>query len=513
MKHGLGTATTWAYRAQPGERIHIAGQSSSRSLPEGADWLLIAGDDTATPAIARFLEDLPADARGQVFLEVAEESHVYDLRELPNMKVTWLPRNGVSAEASNFLADAVAAADWRDGQCFAWLAGEQSVVRGLRRSLIEQRVLGKEWIDFTGYWKRETVESIEGDAAVPDADNHETAFEKSRAAAILGLGELLNRGTTTVAGLVEATGADDRALRKLLRYLEVLELVEPVGSTGPGSTASAACDFRPEEYRLSESGVYLTHEDVLEYLLDDGLMARQELALRRLEQAVRTGRPVYEEVTGHPYTDLQVDPRFSDRALENTARPAFFMAGLLAASQSLGAGTGPQRIVLHYRDANVLVAELVAAFPEAQVEIVALPTPAAWLRADLPAAVVDAAARDRISIVEQSVYEETAPADTILFAGTITEIADAEAVLALRRAACSLVEGGRILLLEDTQGIDHAEGPDEHDAEADLLNLTLTGGGFRTVTELETVIADAGLKFTAAEVVGWGSVLRTLGRA
>lgn len=123
----------------------------------------------------------------------------------------------------------------------------------------------------------------------------------------------------------------------------------------------------------------------------------------------------------------------------------------------------------------MLAAELVAAFPEAQVEIVALPTQAAWFRADLPAAVVDAAARDRISIVEQSLYEETAPADTILFAGTIIEIADAEAVLALRRAASSLVEGGRILLLEDTQDIDHAEGPDEHDAEADLLNLTLTG--------------------------------------
>ncbi|WP_334138731.1 siderophore-interacting protein [Corynebacterium variabile] len=302
MKHGLGTATTWAYRAQPGERIHIAGPSSSRSLPEGAERLLIAGDDTATPAIARFLEDLPEGARGQVFLEVAEDSRIYDLRELPNMEVTWLPRNGVSAEASTFLADAVAAADWQGGQCFAWLAGEQSVVRDLRRSLIEQRGLDKVWIDFTGYRKRERVESVEGDAAVVDADNHETAFEKFRAAANLGLGELLNRGTTTVAGLVEATGADDRALRKLLRYLEVLELVEPVGSTGPGSTASAAGDYRPEEYRLSESGVYLTHEDVLEYLLDDGLMARQELALRRLEQAVRTGRPVYEEVTGHPYT-------------------------------------------------------------------------------------------------------------------------------------------------------------------------------------------------------------------
>ncbi|MGO1709792.1 SIP domain-containing protein [Corynebacterium variabile] len=525
VKHGLGTATTWAYRAQPGERIHIAGPTTSRDLPEGADWLLVAGDDTATPAIARFLEDLPEDARGQVFLEVAEDSHIYDLRELPNMEVTWLARNGVSAEASTLLTDAVAAADWQDGQCFAWRAGEQSVVRDLRRSLIEQRGLDKSWIDFTGYWKRETVERIEGDAAVPDADNHETAFETFhemaeilpplaiRAAANLGLGELMNCGMTTVAGLVEATGADERALRKFLRYLEGLELVEPVGSTGPGSTVCAAGDYRPEEYRLSESGVYLTHEDVLEYLLDDGLMTRQELAFRRLEQAVRTGRPVYEEVTGHPYTDLQADPRFSDRALENTARLASFMAGPLATSQSLGAGTGPQRIVLHSRGANVLAAELVAAFPEAQVEIVALPTQAAWFRADLPAAVVDAAARDRISIVEQSLYEETAPADTILFARALTEIADAEAVLALRNAASSLVEGGRILLLEDTQDIDHAEGPDEHDAEADLLNLTLTGGGFRTVTELETVIADAGLKVTAAEVVGWGSVLRTLGLA
>ncbi|MGO2801797.1 MAG: SIP domain-containing protein [Corynebacterium variabile] len=522
VKHGLGTATTWAYRAQPGERVHIAGPSTSKGLPEGADWLLIAGDDTATPAIARFLEDLPEDARGQVFLEVAEDSHVYDLREMPNMEVTWLARNGVPAGASTLLTDAVAGADWQEGQCFAWLAGEQSVVRDLRRGLIEQRGLDKAWIDFTGYWKRETVESVEGDAAVPDADNHETAFERFhemaeilpplaiRAAANLGLGDLLNRGTTTVAGLVEATGADERALRKFLRYLEGLELVEPVGSTGADS---ATGDYRPEEYRLSESGVYLTHEDVLEYVLADGLMARQELAFRGIEQAVRTGRPVYQEVTGHAYTELQADPTFSDRTLENTARVASFMAGPLASSESLAAGTGPQRIVVHSRGANGLAAEFVAAFPAAQVEIVALPAQAAWFRADLPAAVADAAARDRISIVEQSLFEETAPADTILFARALTEIADADAALALRKAASSLSEGGRILLLEDTQDIDHAEGPDEHDAEADLLNLTLTGGGFRTVTELEQVIADAGLKVTAAEVVGWGSVLRTLGRA
>ncbi|MGP5642456.1 hypothetical protein ACTXO6_03765 [Corynebacterium variabile] len=112
------------------------------------------------------------------------------------------------------------------------------MVRDLRRSLVEQRGLDKAWIDFTGYRKRERVESVEGDAAVVDADNHETAFEKFRAAANLGLGELLNRGTTTVAGLVEATGADDRALRKLLRYLEVLELETVIADAGLKFTAA-----------------------------------------------------------------------------------------------------------------------------------------------------------------------------------------------------------------------------------------------------------------------------------
>ncbi|WP_312800539.1 hypothetical protein [Corynebacterium variabile] len=53
------------------------------------------------------------------------------------------------------------------------------MVCDLRRSLIEQRGLDKAWIDFTGYRKRERVESVEGDAAVVDADNHETPSRSS----------------------------------------------------------------------------------------------------------------------------------------------------------------------------------------------------------------------------------------------------------------------------------------------------------------------------------------------
>ncbi len=65
VKHGIGVGTTWAYRAQPGDRVHFYGPSVSRALPVDADWFLVAGDDTAIPAIARLLDELPGDARAQ----------------------------------------------------------------------------------------------------------------------------------------------------------------------------------------------------------------------------------------------------------------------------------------------------------------------------------------------------------------------------------------------------------------------------------------------------------------
>lgn len=57
VKHGTGVATVWAYRCQEGDTVHVAGPASSMA-PPSADWLLVVGDDTALPAIARLLDDL-----------------------------------------------------------------------------------------------------------------------------------------------------------------------------------------------------------------------------------------------------------------------------------------------------------------------------------------------------------------------------------------------------------------------------------------------------------------------
>ena len=69
--HGDGPAATWAAQAQPGQMVGIGGPRGSFLIPEAFDWHLLVGDDTALPAIARRLEELPAGKPVTVVLGVA----------------------------------------------------------------------------------------------------------------------------------------------------------------------------------------------------------------------------------------------------------------------------------------------------------------------------------------------------------------------------------------------------------------------------------------------------------
>ena len=66
--HGDGPAAGWAEQAAPGQRVTVAGPRGSFLIPLDYDWHLLAGDETALPAIARRLEELPAGACAIVLL-------------------------------------------------------------------------------------------------------------------------------------------------------------------------------------------------------------------------------------------------------------------------------------------------------------------------------------------------------------------------------------------------------------------------------------------------------------
>lgn len=160
LHHDAGPATRWAYTARPGDILAMFGPSPDyvRPVPlatsvAASDWLLLAGDETALPAIGALVETLPADARAVAYIEVDNPAEEQRLTTRGQLAVHWLHRNGVPAGRGDLLTEAVRAADFPPGKVFAWLAGEAGVVRTLRRHLVDERGVDKRSIDFTGHWR------------------------------------------------------------------------------------------------------------------------------------------------------------------------------------------------------------------------------------------------------------------------------------------------------------------------------------------------------------------------
>ncbi|WP_406722218.1 siderophore-interacting protein [Streptomyces althioticus] len=175
-----GPASAWAGAARPGDRLGMVGPSAIYTGPvaltdsiTSADWLLIAGDETALPAIGTLLEALPERARAHVYIEVADRAEQQTFQTAGDATLHWLHRDGTPAGRSEALIDAVRGAEFPPGRPFAWLAGEAGVVRTLRRHLVNDRGLDKRAIDFSGYWR---VKLTQDDA--PTAEDMAEAQER-----------------------------------------------------------------------------------------------------------------------------------------------------------------------------------------------------------------------------------------------------------------------------------------------------------------------------------------------
>jgi NADPH-dependent ferric siderophore reductase len=407
VKHGIGVGTIWAYRAQPGDRIHIYGPSVSRTVPIDVDWLLVAGDDTAIPAIARLLDELPHDARARVFIEVSAENDRIAMLRLPHVEVTWLVRESAGAGAPDLLLSAVKNSGWTQWRPFAWIAGEHTAVRDLRRHLVEDRGLPKTDIEFTGYWRRGEAISLEEDEAVPDPEKTITPFEKLheltemipliaiRTAVELGVPDLISRGVTSTGELAIKSGSDERALAKPLRYLHSLDLLS---------------ETEPGRYRLTAVGEVLTNDFMADALHPNGVQGREMLGIYGLTESTRTGRASYASVTGHTFADVRTDQDCEDRYLEYLAKFQPALAEPIANSDLL---TGARHLVIHSGGAGAHAREFVAVHPDLRITICSLPAQADWLRRDLPETIPDEQQRARVSIAEQSVFEPSPVADAV----------------------------------------------------------------------------------------------------
>ena len=160
--HDAGPATTWAANARPGQYLGIGGPRGSLVIPTGFDWHLLIGDDTALPAMARRLEELPRGVRSIVIAEVAGSYAQVDFKSHSEMQVIWCHRGEAppseaapgAATPGSLLASLAALPPLPSGEGYAWAAAESSVVRQIRAHLVTQRGMHKSRIRAAAYWKR-----------------------------------------------------------------------------------------------------------------------------------------------------------------------------------------------------------------------------------------------------------------------------------------------------------------------------------------------------------------------
>ncbi|MFI8355648.1 siderophore-interacting protein [Streptomyces cyaneofuscatus] len=148
-----GPASRWGAAARPGDVLGMVGPSSlyARPLPSGARRMLLAGDETALPAIATVLEALPGTTRALVYAEIADAGEEVELPAAAGgAEVRWVHRD----RGGSLVAAVRGAGAGLDGVDAAWVAGEASAVRALRRHLVGERGLPKGAVEFSGYWRR-----------------------------------------------------------------------------------------------------------------------------------------------------------------------------------------------------------------------------------------------------------------------------------------------------------------------------------------------------------------------
>lgn len=150
--HGDGPASTWAEQAAPGQHLYIGGPRGSMIVPDMFDSYLLIGDETALPAIARRLEELPANRNVLALIEVPNAAEQQVLQSAANVEVRWLHR-----DAGHDLLDAVKGIILPAGSLYTWIATESATSRRVRRVLLDDFGVNEAFLKAAGYWKADST--------------------------------------------------------------------------------------------------------------------------------------------------------------------------------------------------------------------------------------------------------------------------------------------------------------------------------------------------------------------
>ncbi|MDR3508104.1 MAG: siderophore-interacting protein [Caulobacteraceae bacterium] len=152
--HEAGPATAWAIAAKVGDTLEIGGPRGSTVVPDVFAWYLLIGDETALPAIARRVEELPPGTAVTTIVTVDSAKEIQSFKTTANWTAEWVLRDIAGQDDIANVRQAIGRLTPTTANGFVWIAGEAQFARSLRVCLIEEH--GHPAIDMkaAGYWVR-----------------------------------------------------------------------------------------------------------------------------------------------------------------------------------------------------------------------------------------------------------------------------------------------------------------------------------------------------------------------
>lgn len=144
--HGDGPASTWAAQAVPGHELNIAGPRASMVVPDIFDSYLLIGDETAIPAIARRLDELPAGRQVLAVIQIEDEQERQPLPSKAQVEVIWVRRHDEDLLA---LLENLALPQ---GKLYSWVALEKTLTRQAKALLLAKGAQ-EDALKAAAYWR------------------------------------------------------------------------------------------------------------------------------------------------------------------------------------------------------------------------------------------------------------------------------------------------------------------------------------------------------------------------
>ncbi len=151
IRHDAGLLTAWVDAVQPGDEVAVSGTGRGYTVEPDADAYLLAGDETALPALRQVLAAVPEGTPVRLVAEVRAPTAEIPLPDRPGLEVRWLVADP-DAPPGRAMVAAVAGAELPAG-VQVWAAGEAAAVQRIRRHLFEDRGLPRSQGHVRGYWK------------------------------------------------------------------------------------------------------------------------------------------------------------------------------------------------------------------------------------------------------------------------------------------------------------------------------------------------------------------------